>query len=234
VTFHDNGNGTATISGKPTVGGVFAITIKADNSVAPVTSQSFTLTVNGPPTITSADHTGFEVGSAGTFTVTTAPGTPAGAITLTKAGNLPDGVTFTDNRNGTATLAGTPANRTSGSYPLTFTASGSASNSTQAFTLIVGTPPQITSASTAFFSSNSMNTFAVTTSGGYPTPPALTETGALPSWLTFRDNGDGTATLSGVPPAGPLVGYSIEIRADNHVAKVTTQNFTLYVWNNTG
>ena len=40
------------------------------------------------------------------FTVTTA-GTPTPAITVT--GTLPAGVTFVDNGDGTATLAGTPA-----------------------------------------------------------------------------------------------------------------------------
>ena len=50
--------------------------------------------------------TTFTVGSPGTFTVTTAGG-PVPAIT--SSGTLPPGVTFTDNGDGTATLAGTPA-----------------------------------------------------------------------------------------------------------------------------
>ena len=39
------------------------------------------------------------------------------------------------------------------------------------------------------------------TTSGYPAP-ALTETGSLPSGVTFLDNGDGTATLSGTPTSG--------------------------------
>jgi hypothetical protein len=47
-------------------------------------------------------------------------------------------VTFTDNLNGTATLAGTPALATNGTYPLTITASnGNLPNATQNFTLTV-------------------------------------------------------------------------------------------------
>ena len=57
--------------------------------------------------------------SPGTFTVTTT-GSPTPAISET--GALPSGVTFTDNGNGTATLAGTPAAGTAGSYPLTISA----------------------------------------------------------------------------------------------------------------
>jgi hypothetical protein len=45
VTFHDNGNGTATISGKPTVSGTFTFWIEATNGVSPAALESFTLTV---------------------------------------------------------------------------------------------------------------------------------------------------------------------------------------------
>ena len=66
------------------------------------------LTVTELPSITSADHTTFTVGSAGSFTVTTPAGYPT-ATTMTESGSLPSGVSFTDNGDGTATLAGTPA-----------------------------------------------------------------------------------------------------------------------------
>ena len=46
VTFQDNGDGTATLGGTATVGGVFGITVAASNGVAPDASQSFTVTVN--------------------------------------------------------------------------------------------------------------------------------------------------------------------------------------------
>ena len=52
---------------------------------------------------------------------------------LTETGALPPGVTFTDNGDGTATLAGTPT--TGGTYPFTITANnGVAPNASQSFT----------------------------------------------------------------------------------------------------
>ena len=45
VTFVPNSNGTATISGTPTVSGVFTFFIKASNGVGSPTLQSFSLTV---------------------------------------------------------------------------------------------------------------------------------------------------------------------------------------------
>ena len=46
VNFVDNGNGTATLSGAPTVAGSYPLTITANNGVAPNANQPFTLTVN--------------------------------------------------------------------------------------------------------------------------------------------------------------------------------------------
>ena len=120
--FVDNGNGTATLSGTPGTGtgGTYPITITASNGVSPAASQSFTLTVDGPPTITSSASTNFAELAHSNFTVTTT-GNPTAA--LSESGALPSGVTFTDNGDGTASLAGTPDPGTAGTYPITFTAS---------------------------------------------------------------------------------------------------------------
>ena len=91
------------------------------------------------PTITSAASATFNIGTAGSFTVTTT-GTPTPS--LTETGSLPTGVTFTDNGNGTATLAGTPAAGDEGNYWPTITASNGVSpDATQSFGLMVS--PQI-------------------------------------------------------------------------------------------
>ena len=51
-------------------------------------------------------------------------------------------MTFADNDNGTATLAGTPAAGTGGTYPLTITAAnGVGPDATQSFTLTVNQAP---------------------------------------------------------------------------------------------
>ena len=55
-------------------------------------------------------------------------------------------MTFTDNGNGTATLAGTPAAGMGGIYTFTITASnGVSTDATQPFTLTVAIGPGITS-----------------------------------------------------------------------------------------
>ena len=84
---------------------------------------------------------------AGSFTISTS-GFPKAAIT--ESGALPGGVSFTDNHDGTAKLAGTPA--AGGVFNLTFTANnGVTPNATQSFTLTVPQSPAITSAATTAF-----------------------------------------------------------------------------------
>lgn len=225
VTFVDNGSGNGTLSGTPTVTGTFPITLTANNGVGTAATQSFTLTVQQAPTITSAAATTFTVGTAGTFSVTTT-GFPVPS--LTETGALPSGVTFVDNKNGTATLAGTPAANTGGSYTISIKASnGVGTASTQSFTLTVDQAPAITSANNTTFSVGAVGTFSVTTSG-YPNP-SLSESGSLPSGVTFTDKGNGTATLAGTPASGTAGTYPITISANNGVGTAATQTFTLTV-----
>ena len=225
VTFTDNGDGTATLAGTPAAGsgGTYQFTITATNGVGSAATQAFTLTVSQAPGITSPAGTTFTVGQAGTFTVTT---TGAPTPGLSETGALPSGVTFTDNGDGTATLAGTPAPRSSGTYPFTITATNSVSPAaTQPFTLTVNQAPGITSADHTTFEVGQAGTFTVK-SYGAPTP-GLSEKGALPRGVTFTDNGDGTATLSGTPITGGV--YTFRIAAKNGVSPDATQSFTLTV-----
>ena len=195
---------TGVLSGTPAAGtgGNYTITIHGANAVTPNATQRFTLTVDQAPAITSANNTTFKVSSAGTFTVT-ATGVPK--PTLSESGALPSGVTFTAS---TGVLKGTPAAGTAGSYPITFTAqNGVTPNAVQAFTLTVDQAPAITSANNTTFTVGSAGTFTVTATG---TPvPTLSESGALPSGVTFTPTG----VLSGTPAAGTGGSYTITITA---------------------
>jgi hypothetical protein len=227
VSFKDNGNGTATLSGTPAAGSQpsYVLTLTASNGLSPTATQKFTLTVGQAPTITSANHATFTVGSPGSFTVTTSGG--SGKVTITESGTLPGGVTLKDKGNGTAVLGGTPAAKSGGTYTLTITAACGSSSTTQSFTLTVNQAPAITSPNATTFTVGQAGSFTVKTSG-YPTP-AITEAGALPVGVSFKDNGDGTATLGGTPAAGSRPTYVLTITAGNGTSPTATQKFTLTV-----
>ncbi|MCX6021496.1 MAG: RCC1 repeat-containing protein, partial [Chloroflexi bacterium] len=96
-------------------------------------SQRLTLAVNEAAVITSIAAARLTLGRLGAFPVTTW-GYPL--PTLTQTGTLPGGVAFTDNGNGTASLSGTPAAGSAGTYPLTITAHNtSGSDAVQTLTL---------------------------------------------------------------------------------------------------
>jgi large repetitive protein len=224
ITFTaDDTDGTATISGTSTDVGSFPITITASNGFGTAATQTFTLTISPvAPVITSASTTTFTAGQAGSFTVTTT-GYPAPA--LTESGSLPGGVTFTDNGNGTGSLAGTPT--TSGSYPITITATNSGGGAPQSFVLnVTAVGPAITSQTAATGTAGKAFTFTVTTSG---TPaPTLSEAGALPPGLSFTPGSNGTATLSGTLAGSAHGTYALTFSATN-AGGTASQPFTLTV-----
>ncbi len=199
------------LSGTPTANGTFNLTFTASNGVSPNAVQNFTLTVNQAPVITSASSTTFTEGTAGSFSVT-AIGFPA--PTIAESGALPTGVTFN-----AGVLSGTPT--ANGTFPITFTASNGVSpNAVQNFTLTVNQAPAITSANNTTFTLGTASSFTVTATG-FPAP-TITESGALPSGVTFN-----AGVLSGTPSVTGT--FNLTFTASNGISPNAVQNFTLTV-----
>ncbi|HEX2903967.1 MAG TPA: glycoside hydrolase family 3 C-terminal domain-containing protein [Jatrophihabitans sp.] len=179
------------------------------------TSTTFTVDV-APLQFTSNPSTVFQVGKPGTYSVSTG-GSPTAK--LTESGPLPAGITFTDNGDGTATIAGTAPSR-AGTYPITITAkNGTSPTVKQVFLLYIGTPTAITSPAQAQLVQGSAGSFTITTTG-FPAA-TITESGNLPTGVSLTDNGDGTATLSGTPAADTAGPYPITVTATNGLAPAT-------------
>ena len=236
VKFTDNGDGTATLSGRPGNGlglaGDYALTLKASNGSGTDATQSFTLTITNPPRIVSVNNATFVVGRSNTFAIKAGKTVPKSIVSFT--GSLPSGVSFAGGKNGAATLSGTPAAGTEGTYIITITAkNGTLPNGMQTFTLTVqdavpiSRAPAITSAATTTFTAGVEGTFTVRTTG-LPTS-TITLTGTQPEWLTLIDNTDGTATLVGAPDLGGPASYTFTLTATNGVSPDAVQTFTLLV-----
>jgi hypothetical protein len=99
-----------------------------------------------PLGITSPNNVSFVAGNLSSFTITTT-GAPPPTLTYTfrpPTVTLPSGIGYGDNGNGTATLSGTPALGSVGTYYLTVTASnGVGPDATQDFTLTIDGPPGV-------------------------------------------------------------------------------------------
>jgi hypothetical protein len=199
--------------------GPAALPVTGMDTVGNSNTVTSNFTIGQAPSFTSGNAVTFQTGVFGSFTVT-ASGTPPPSITA--SGALPGGVSFTNNNNGTATLAGTPNAGTGGIYNLNLTASNAIGNATQAFTLTVNQAPVITSANNATFPVGVFSSFTIT-STGFPAA-AISESGTLPNGVNFVNNGNGTGTLSGTPTVTGT--FNLSLGASN-AAGSTTQAFTL-------
>jgi YVTN family beta-propeller protein len=140
VRFIDHQNGTATISGTPrrAAAGVYRVTLTARNRYGTAT-QAFTLTVTRAPAIQKIRTVRTRAGAVLRLTIRAA-GYPAPA--LAESGPLPGGLTFTDNGNGTATIAGTVAAASRGGrYPVIITATNTEGTATRRFKIVVSWHP---------------------------------------------------------------------------------------------
>jgi large repetitive protein len=210
---------TGALSGTPAgTGGTYNLVVNATNTVSTAT-QNVLLTVNEAPAITSPAPPAAVVGTSYSFTFT-ATGFPAPTFSIT--GSLPSGLNLDST---TGVLSGTPAAGTGGTYNLVVNAANSVSTATQSLVLTVNEAPAITSPPSAKFVVGTAGTFTVQTTGS--PQPALTEKGALPSGLTFTDNGNGTATISGTPAAGSAGPYQVVITASAPNLPAATQTLTL-------
>jgi hypothetical protein len=222
-----NGSGVATFTtsslsaGPHALTGVYAGSGNFNGGTSTVVGQ----TVNQATSITSVDHGTVSTGVAASFTITTA-GYPVAEFTL--GGALPNGLSFHDNGDGTAAIAGTPADATGGVYSLTINASnGTGGAARQIFKLTVNQSPAITGDVAATFPVGMANSFTFRTTG-FPAP-VLNLVGTLPAGLTFNDNGNGTATIAGTPTANTGADYNLTIIARNGTLSDASRDFTLTV-----
>ena len=170
----------------------------ANYNAAPQVQQSFQ--VNQAPQITSANNTTFTSGLPGSFTVTTT-GFPTGAaMSITVTGTLPSGVTFTNNNNGTATLAGTPApgTQTTSPYILTITANnGVPPPATQTFTLnVINMVPQLVASPKESFDTVGNTQLQVAAAQSINSTPVVFVIGNLKDNFT---DADGPSPVTAVP-----------------------------------
>ncbi len=195
---------SGTLSGTPSAGGSFAITVTATDATPAGSggpyagSASYTLAVTVPtitlaPTSLPAAASGVAYSQMLVATGGTAPFSYA-----VTAGALPAGLTLSS----TGTLAGTPS--ASGSFALSVTVTDASSGSgpyagTRSYTLVVTAPAlTLAPATLAAGAVGAAYSQALVASGGTAPYSYAVTAGALPAGVTLSTSG----TLSGTPSAG--------------------------------
>jgi hypothetical protein len=230
VTFTDNGDGTATLAGRPacSMSGKYLINIVASNGSPRLPAlQTFTLTLSSPVVTPPVFY------SATSDTVTAGvPMRPFAVLTSCNPGTtitstvLPAGVKLSKVALSHYTLSGTPKTTDGGDYPITFTAKvGTMYTVTQSFTLTVNEKPVfVSSAGLTVVAGDTLNRTVTVFASPIAT---ITSTNPKP-WMTLTDNGDNTATLTGTVPSNVGGKFPQTITAVNS-SGTTRQVFTLTV-----
>ena len=151
-------------------------------------------------------------------------GTPLGPSQLDATANVPGTFTYSP-PSGTVLSAGNQ------SLSVTFAPTDTTDYTTSSATVTlvvapVGQAPAIISANSTTFQEGLASSFAVTATG--VPQPTITETGTLPSGVTFNSF---TGVLSGTPDFGTAGTYNITFTAHNPISPDATQSFTLSVAN---
>jgi len=233
----DNGNGTAVLSGTPAAGNTGSYNISLSVSDQTNTAkQDFILVVSGGGTTVYPSFSSTAILYAKETNVYTYNITVTGKVGATftiTAPTKPSWLTLTDNGNGTALLTGTPPVGSAGNQYISLSVSDQTNTSKQEFMIGVvsnNLPATLEFTSTALLTGNLCTEYsysiATKTSGTYPRTITCS---VKPTWLTFKDNGNGTALLSGTATATQVGTHNVELTLSDNVSALVKQTFVITV-----
>jgi len=122
------------LAGTPTTAGAFTFAVTGNDSVGGMASQTYTVVINPPVTITSPSLANGTAGTAYSQTISATGGT--GSLTFSETGTLPTGLTLSS----AGVLSGTPT--TARSYTFTVTATDAVgASASQSYTINISAGP---------------------------------------------------------------------------------------------
>ncbi|MDM8524924.1 Ig-like domain-containing protein [Desulfococcaceae bacterium HSG8] len=236
LTLTNHADGTALLSGTPADKdtGHHPVELRVRDASGAAAGQSFSITVtnvNDAPAFTSEPLTLTNEGLEYSYAIAT-DDIDASDVLLITAADLPDWLTLTNNRDGTASIAGTPSDKNIGSHKVELQVTDAAGDSdVQAFIITVTDPCDVpvfksTPVTKAAEDADYIYKIAV----GYPDKREFLSLIApvLPIWLTLTDNGSGSGTLTGKPGNEDTGSNEIMLKVKN---SEDIQTFTIFVEN---
>ncbi|WP_435102361.1 putative Ig domain-containing protein [Halarchaeum sp. P4] len=212
---------TGVISGTPTTAGTYTVEATVTDADGTQVTETYTLTVNDPPTLTTASLPDATERVAYSHSLSVSGGTEPVTWRVT-SGSLPPGLSLTDDGQLTGIVAGTPT--TAGSYTFTITATDATGATTShQYTINVSAGLTVETASLPAWTSGQPYTQTLTAAGGTAPYSWDVTTGSLPPGLTL--NADGT--LSGTPTTSGT--YSFAVTVTDADGTQVTKSYTLTV-----
>ena len=186
-----------------------------------ITSNQLTLTVNGPPSISTTSLPSATLGGRYSQGVQATGGT--GTLTFTETGSLPGGLTMSSS----GLISGTVnANDTVGSYPFSVTvtdADGVSATAPLSITVVKAATITTTSFATGTAGESNYSQGAAATGG---TPPYSWSATNLPGGLTMSSSGQVTGTIL---PSDQATTYTVGLTLTDADGVVTNATATLVV-----
>ena len=233
-------NSTVAISANTDVNGLTGVAFTANSipgsysvsaSVSGVAvSALFSLTNAQPPAFTSASSTTFEVNLAGSFSITTSPGFPTNAATLTISNiqNAVPGINLPSSGTGSITISGTPTAPGTETFTTSATNSAGLTAPPQNFTLTVVPHVSVSPSNCPTFIESTPASCTLTASGGVGviTLSVSNVQNAVPG-LNVPGSGTGSIAISGTPTAAGTETFTLT--ATDSLGGTSVQNYTLTV-----
>jgi hypothetical protein len=138
----DNGNGTLTISGKPTAAGTETFTVTATDSATPTPNTAiatYTITVNPVVTFTPATLPAGTMKAAYNQTITASAGTPTITLAVSNIKGAIAGLNVPTSGTGSLLISGTPTKTGTETFTVTATDSLGVKSSTN-YSITINTP----------------------------------------------------------------------------------------------
>ena len=239
LSLEDNEDGSAILSGTPLndqVGNT-EVVIKATDlagAEAMITLDLSVANTNDTPFFSSTSNHQLAEDSHFTFTVEAVDVDLEDELTIT-AINLPAWLSFTDNENGTGILSCLPLNEHVGehSFQLKVEDAAEASVTVTQNVIVqnVNDAPFFTSEASHALTEDIQYSFTVEALDVDVDDELELTAINLPTWLTFVDHQDGTASLSGLPTNDHVGEHSFQVKVEDAAEASVTQEHTLVVEN---
>ncbi|MBI9067882.1 MAG: T9SS type A sorting domain-containing protein [Salinivirgaceae bacterium] len=220
LTLVDNQDNTATLTGSTLQVGAHNVVILAQGKGAS-TTQEFTINVDVIPTFAQMNDAIIKEETAYSAEIKVNY-LGANALTIVVGENHNNAIDITDNGNGTAAVTGTDL--PIGDYVIHLITSNGNFSSELTYKVTVGAVPQFTSTPVSTGSTQEVYNYDATID--YNGSNTVMLSADFPEWLTFIDNGDGTAKLTGTPSEDGI--YSVSILATGDYF-YSTQTFAIEV-----
>lgn len=224
LSVKDNGDGTAVLKGTPTVAGTYEFCIAAENDYNGHSEDhhTFTLVINSssvsydPVSFTTTSLPDGTVGQKYEGLIGTEGGKP-GSVEISEwfygeSQGVPAGLKFSDNGYGKGGITGTP--KKAGKYKVSFCVSDPYTEEYITYTLVIKdsvTPAKLTTNELPSGVAGEEYKATVKAEGGAKL--SITTSSKLPEGLKYKDNGNGSGTISGTPAAAGT--YKIKFTASN-------------------